>query len=121
MILLREDINEELFNAARADIKLYVETGMAASAIHYLNEAIADVSEAKKLHHLSEALGFLYAMSFNSEGRFRPEESHTALTTLGWSATDSSLNGIYDINLWEVSDEQMRLAIDVIDESFPGF
>lgn len=117
----QEDINEELFNAARADIKLYVETGMAASAIHYLNEAIADVSEAEKLHHLSEALGFLYAMSFNSEGRFRPEESHTALTTLGWSATDSSLNGIYDINLWEVSDEQMRLAIDVIDESFPGF
>jgi len=43
------------------------------------------------------------------------------LTTLGWSATDGSLNGIYDINLWEVSDEQMRLAIDVIDESFPGF
>ena len=47
-------------------------------------------------------------------------KSHTALTTLGWSATDSSLNGIYDINLWEVSDEQMKLAIDVIDESFPG-
>ena len=69
----QEDINEELFNAARADIKLYVETGMAASAIHYLNEAIADVSEAEKLHHLSEALGFLYAMSFNSEGRFRPK------------------------------------------------
>jgi hypothetical protein len=40
---------------------------------------------------------------------------------LGWSATDSSLNGIYGINLWEVSDEQMRLTIGVIDEFFPGF
>lgn len=117
----QENINEELFNAARADIKLYVEAGMAASAIHYLNEAITDVSEAEKLHHLSEALGFIYAMSFNSDGRLSPEESHKALMALGWSATDSSLNGIYGINLWEVSDEQMRLAIDVIDESFPGF
>ena len=117
----QENINEELFNAARADIKLYVEAGMAASAIHYLNEAITDESEAEKLHHLSEALGFIYAMSFNSDGRITPEESHNALTALGWSTTDSSLNGIYGINLWEVSDEQMYAAIDIIDESFPGF
>ena len=117
----QENINEGLFNAARADIKLYVEAGLAASAIHYLNEAITDVSEAEKLHHLSEALGFIYAMSFNSEGRLTPEESHKALITLGWSATDSSLNGIYGINLWEVTDEQMKQAINVIDESFPGF
>ena len=117
----QENINEGLFNAARADIKLYVEAGLAASAIHYLNEAITDVSEAEKLHHLSEALGFIYAMSFNSEGRLTPEESHKALITLGWSATDSSLNGIYGINLWEVTNEQMKQAINVIDESFPGF
>ena len=94
---------------------------MAASAIHYLNEAITDVSEAEKLHHLSEALGFIYAMSFNSEGRLTVEESNEALMALGWSATDSSLNGIYDINLWDVTDEQMKQAIYVIDESFPGF
>ncbi|MBL6730604.1 MAG: DUF4856 domain-containing protein, partial [Bacteroidia bacterium] len=117
----QENINEELFNAARADIKLYVEAGMAASVIHYLNEAITDASEAEKLHHLSEALGFIYAMSFNSDGRLTAEESHKALMALGWSATDSSLNGIYGINLWEVSDEQMKQAINVIDESFPGF
>ena len=117
----QENTNEELFNAARADIKLYVEAGMAASSIHYLNEAITDVSEAEKLHHLSEALGFIYAMSFNSEGRLTVEESHEALMALGWSVTDSSLNGIYDINLWEVTDEQMKQAIYVIDESFPGF
>lgn len=36
----QENINEELFNAARADIKLYVEAGLAASSIHYLNKAI---------------------------------------------------------------------------------
>lgn len=88
--------NEQGNNILSAeDYELYVEAGMAASAIHYLNEAITDVSEAEKLHHLSEALGFIYAMSFNSDGRFTPEESHNALTALGWSTTDSSLNGIY--------------------------
>jgi hypothetical protein len=117
----QENINEELFNAARADIKLYIEAGLAASVIHYLNVAITDVSEAEKLHHLSEALGFIYAMSFNSEGRLTPEESHTALMALDWSATDRSLYGIYGINLWEITDEQMNMAIDIIDESFPGF
>ena len=117
----QENINEEQFNAARADIKLYIEAGLAASAIHYLNEAITDVSEAEKLHHLSEALGFIYAMSFNSEGRLTPEESHTALMALDWSATDRSLYGIYGINLWEITDEQMNMAIEIIDESFPGF
>ena len=117
----QENINEELFNAARANIKLYIEAGLAASAVHYLNEAISDDSEAEKLHHLSEALGFIYAMSFNSEGRLSPEESHTALRVLDWSATDSSLNGIYDINLWDITDEQMNMVIDIIDESFPGF
>lgn len=60
-------------------------------------------------------------MSFNSEGRLTLEESHTALTKLGWSASDSSLNGVYDINLWDITDEQMNMAIDLIDESFPGF
>ena len=60
-------------------------------------------------------------MSFNSEGRLTPEESHTALMALDWSATDSSLNGIYDINLWDITDEQINMAIDVIDEFFPGF
>lgn len=60
-------------------------------------------------------------MSFNSEGRLTLEESHTALTKLGWSASDSSLNGVYDINLWDITDEQMNMAIDLIDEFFPGF
>ena len=60
-------------------------------------------------------------MSFNSDGRLSPEESHKALMALGWSATDSSLNGIYGINLWDITDEQINMAIDVIDGSFPGF
>ena len=60
-----ETTNETYYEAARADVKLYTEAGIAAAAFHYLNNAIADVTEEDKLHHLSEALAFIYSLSFN--------------------------------------------------------
>jgi len=116
-----ETTNEEAYEAARKDIKLYTEAGIAAAAFHYLNDAIADITDEDKIHHLSEALAFMYSLGFNSEGRISSTEVHDALIELGWSSTDSSLNGIYDINLWEVTDAQMEAAKDKLDEAFPGF
>jgi len=116
-----ESVNEEVYEAARADVKLYVEAGLAAAAMHYLNSAIADVTDEDKLHHLSEALGFIYALGFNSEGRMTAEEAHQTLILMGWSSSDASLSGIYDINLWEVTDDQMNGARILLNESFPGF
>jgi hypothetical protein len=116
-----ESVNEEIFNAARADVKLYVEAGIAAAAFHYLNSAIADITDEDKIHHLSEALAFIYALGFNSEGRITGDEVHEALMALGWSSTDATLPGVYDINLWEVTDTQMENAKNILDESFPGF
>jgi hypothetical protein len=60
-------------------------------------------------------------MSFNSEGRLTFEEAHNALIAMGWSSSDRSLNGIYGINLWTVTDDQMTSAINILDQSFPGF
>ncbi|MEM8523120.1 MAG: DUF4856 domain-containing protein [Bacteroidota bacterium] len=117
----QESTNEEVFQAARADAKLYVEAGIAAAGFHYLNDAIADVTDDDKLHHLSEALAFIYSLSFNSEGRISASQVHDALKELGWSASDASLNGIYSINLWEVTDAQMEAAKDALDKAFPGF
>ena len=116
-----ETTNEEVYNAARADVKLYVECGLAAAAFHYLNLSIADITNEDKLHHLSEALGFIYSLSFNSEGRLTADEAHDVLVALGWSASDASLNGIYNINLWDVTDTQMEQARTILNESFPGF
>lgn len=116
-----ETTNETYYNAARADVKLYVEAGLAAAATHYLNDAMADITDEDKLHHLSEALAFIYALSFNSEGRMTSSEVHDALKALGWSATDASLNGIYSVNLWDVTDAQLQNAKDIINESFPGY
>lgn len=116
-----ETTNEVYYNAARSDIKLYTELGLAAAAYHYLNDAIADITDEDKLHHLSEALAFIYALSFNSEGRLTATEAHQVLIALGWSGSDASLGGVYEINLWEVTDSQMQEAINLLDQSFPGF
>jgi len=110
-----------VYEAAVADIKLYVEAGIAAAAYHYLNSAIDDVDVADKLHHVSEALAFIYALGYNSEGLISTTEVHDVLIELGWSTSDDSLNGIYEINLYDISDEQLQAAKDKLDESFPGF
>ena len=116
-----ENVNEAALEACRQDIKLYVEAGLAAAAFHYLNSAIADVTEEDKLHHLSEALGFIYSLSFNSEGRMSAAEAYDVLEELGWSSENQTLSGIYDINLWEVTDEQMEAARVKLNGAFPGF
>ena len=40
-----ESVNEAALEACRQDIKLYVEAGLAAAAFHYLNLAIADITD----------------------------------------------------------------------------
>ncbi len=116
-----ETTNETYFNAAVADIKLYTEIGLATAAYDYLNDAIADVTDADKIHHLSEALAFIYALSFNSEGRLSATQAHTALQTMGWDANNSSLEGVYRINLWNVTAAQMESAKSVLNQAYPGF
>ena len=116
-----ETTNEAYYNAAVADIKLYTEIGLATAAYDYLNDAIQDVTDADKVHHLSEALAFIYALSFNAEGRLSATQAHAALQTMGWDANNPSLDGVYSINLWEVTDAQMESAKSILDQAYPGF
>ena len=116
-----ESVNEVYYEAARADVRLYAEAGLAAAAYHYLNLSIADVDEADRLHHLSEALGFIYSLAFNSDGLITESQTYNVLEELGWPASDSTLDGIYEINLWEVTDAQMQAAIAELDQYYPGF
>lgn len=118
---LEESQNEELYDAARADVILYVEAGLAAAAFHYLNDAIDDIDPADKLHHLSEALAFMYALAWGPQGEVRisTAEVYSALGELGWGA--SNLSGVYDVNLWGVTDEQLEAARQALDAAFPGF
>ncbi|MEO0338789.1 MAG: DUF4856 domain-containing protein [Bacteroidota bacterium] len=116
-----ESVNEAALEACRQDIKLYVEAGLAAAAFHYLNLAIADITDDDKLHHLSEAYGFIYALSFNSEGRLTETEAYAVLEAIGWPSDNQTLSGIYEINLWDITDEQMEQARTLLNGSFPGF
>ena len=116
-----ENVNETYYEAARQDVKLYAEAGIAAAAFHYLNLSIDDVTDEDRLHHLSEALGFMYALAFNSEGKISTTEVYNALEELGWPTSNSTLDGIYEINLWEVTDAQMEAARVSLAASFPGF
>ncbi len=117
---LDETQNEAYYDAARADAIKYVEAGLAAAAFHYLNDAIDDVDPADKLHHLSEALAFMYALAWSGgNGRISVSEVYSALGELGWGASD--LSGVYSVDLWNVTDEQMEAARQKLDQSFPGF
>jgi len=116
-----ENVNEQYYQAAVSDIKLYTEAGIAAAAYHYLNDAIADITDEDKLHHLSEALAFIYALSFNSEGRLSATEAHDVLIALGWSTSDPTIRGVYEINLWQVTDAQMEQAKILLDNAYPDF
>ena len=100
---------------------MYVEAGLAAAAFHYLNLAISDITEEDKLHHLSEAYGFIYSLSHNSEGRLSETEAYDVLQEIGWPSDNSTLTGIYDINLWEITDAQMEAARVRLNGAFPGF
>ncbi len=115
------NVDEEVFSAAVKDIKLYVEAGIAAAGFHYLNSAISDVTQEDKLHHLSEALAFIYSLSFNSEGLITSSQVHDVLKELGWSATDASLNGVYNVDLWAVGDAELEAAKAKLAASYPGF
>lgn len=116
-----ETTNEEVFEAARADVKLYVEASLVAAALHYLNSAIADITDEDKIHHLSEALAFIYCLTFTDDGRIRPDRAYDALEAMGWPADNSTLTGMYEVNLWQVTDQQMENARAILDKAFPGF
>lgn len=116
-----ETTNETYYDAAVKDIKLYTEIGLATAAYHYLNDAIADITDADKIHHLSEGIAFIYALSFNSEGRLSAAQAQAALEALGWEANNTSLSGVYNINLWNVTDAQMESAKNILNQAYPGF
>ncbi|MFK7900535.1 MAG: DUF4856 domain-containing protein [Cyclobacteriaceae bacterium] len=114
-----DNTDETYFNAARADIKLYVEAGLAGSAFHYLNRALIDINNENRLHYLSEALAFIYALSFNSEGVISSNQAYDVLAEFGWTA--KGLEGVYDVNLWEVTATEINDAKSKLENRFTSF
>jgi len=81
-------------NDAVADIKMQWEKVSAATAIHYLNDAIKAADTADKLHVLTEAYAFIKALEYNVDGSIKAAKIDEVLKSLGdnfWNTTNSKI------------------------------
>ena len=87
-------------NDAVADIKMQWEKVSAATAIHYLNDAIKAADTADKLHVLSEAYAFIKALEYNVDGSIKAAKIDEILKSLGdnfWNTTNTKIEEARDI------------------------
>ena len=81
-------------NDAVADIKMQWEKVSAATAVHYLNDAIKAADTADKLHVLTEAYAFIKALEYNVDGSIKAAKIDEVLKSLGdnfWNTTNSKI------------------------------
>lgn len=82
------------------------------NALSYLADAKDDSDDAVRLHHLSEAIGFLIAMKGHIDG---PASAALAERVIPQSSVDAALNIIgTETNLWNVSNSDIDNAINAL-------
>lgn len=108
-ILGRAAIDNEDYNTrdeAIATIREEWEMIPVASALHYLNGAIEDITDdALRNHKLSEAIAFLSALKYNVEATISPAEVDAIIAELG-------------SNLYQVTPEMINAARMSLAEAF---
>ncbi|TXC76963.1 DUF4856 domain-containing protein [Luteibaculum oceani] len=112
-IVLKQYDNRD---AAIAEISIILEQVCANNALAYLEDAKDDTDVAARLHHLSEAVGFMIAMEGHRDGAISealfPRKSNQA-------KVDSALAIVgLNSNLWEVSNSDIDMAITHLVEAF---
>ena len=92
-------------DAAIADIRAAWEEVVASTAIHYLNAALDNPDDpARRLHSLSEAAAFVYALAFNPATQTPRGAVDDLLTTLGGASAFG------DMDLYATTDEDILAA-----------
>ncbi|MEM7550977.1 MAG: DUF4856 domain-containing protein [Bacteroidota bacterium] len=124
--------NNEVYFTARRDVILYAQATLAATIFHFLDAAAASPEgSVDRVHNLSQALSWIYALSYTDPDnglQENPQPRQLAsndvidlvLVEFGW-APGGLLDEIYDINLWEITDDQISDAENALDQYFPGF
>lgn len=112
IVLKQYDTRDE----AIGEIATIMEQVCANNALSYLADAKDDTDIAKRLHHLSEAIGFMIAMEGHRDGAISeamfPRKSDQ-------SKVDSALAIVgLNTNLWEVSNSDIDMAITHLVEAF---
>ena len=112
----------DIRDAAIQTIRKEWERVVAATALHYLNSAAANFDDpALRLHALSEAVAFTYALQFNPQRSISLSETARLLTELGGSTQFNEMN-LYNIDaagILTVRDELATAAgLSALKEAF---
>jgi Domain of unknown function (DUF4856) len=84
---------------------------VVGSAMHYLNNAIADFDDvALRMHHLSEAAGFIYALQFNPKKQYGNVVIESFLEDLTGAFLLSSLH-LYNTTLEDIALVRDNMAV----------
>ncbi len=82
----------------------------AATAIHYLNAAQSNFNDtATKLHALSEAVAFIYSLSFNPASKSGQETISGMLVDLTGTSDIRNMN-LYQVGLAEIQTVKQRIS-----------
>jgi len=118
-----DNSDDEAIEEAAATIEENLEIAFAGAAFGYLNASLNDLEDTDAtagreaaIHHISEAFGFLYSLTF-VESNITATEVYAILEELGWSTND--LTGAYEANLWTITSDEIEAALDLLENSFP--
>ncbi len=97
-------------DAAIVEIRKYWELVSVGSALHYLNEALANLNDdAIRNHSLSEAAAFVYALQFNTMKKVTNTNVSEILTLIGGSDNFATMN-FYNATQSNLENAKNRLA-----------
>jgi len=100
----------EIRDVAIAEARAEWELIAVGSALHYLNDGMANFSDmALRSHSLSEAIGFIYSLQFNPVKKITNTEVGELLNLIANSNDFSQMN-LYDANVADLEIARNQLA-----------
>ncbi|MDA7502236.1 DUF4856 domain-containing protein [Chitinophagales bacterium] len=97
-------------NLTIAHLRVEWEKVLAASALHYLNNALDNFDDfALRAHALSEAIAFIYAMQFNEGKTIENSKVSVLLDQIAGSDSFPEMN-LHPITIWDIEDARNYLA-----------
>lgn len=97
-------------DAAIAAVRSNFELVVAATAIHYLNSAMANYDDfALRAHALSEAIAFIYGLQFNEDKLITNDQVAQVLGLCGGDAEFANMN-LYQVSVSDLEAARDQLA-----------
>ena len=83
---------------------------IAGTALHYLNNGLAEFNDmARRGHNLSEAIGFIYSLKFNTTKKITNDQIDDLLILVGGSSA-LDLGNLYDAEVSNIQEAKDKLA-----------